>query len=277
MNIVLFSTLVSLATATLWLFIVYRMDKHEKEPIWLLVKVFLAGFLLSFVAGIINSINKEMFGVVGSHILVGFVEEGVKFLAVWWVVFGREEFDEPIDGVVYASAAALGFAFSENIDYNLLIITSLKEEATAALMMRSFMPLLHVLLASIWGYGLGYYKQYIGGKMMVLGMWFLAAVLHSAYDLTVGSVSYVMLATFAVLGLVFIYRMKHLNRISPKNSRRLISCPYCAKKIKENSLYCRYCGKHIFLLTSEIDLYCRHCRSPVREDWKFCVYCGSQI
>ncbi len=276
MNIVLTATLVSFAAAIVWFFIIYRMDKHEKEPIGLLAKVFFAGFALSFVAGIINAINDAIFGKTGSLILVGFVEEGIKFLAVWWVVFKHKEFNEPIDGIVYASAAALGFAFAENIEYNLMIIEIYKNEANGALMMRSFMPLLHVLIASIWGYGLGYYKRYISGKKTLIGTWILAAVLHSAYDLAVGEVAYVMILTFVILGIVFIVRMKHLNRISPKNNKHLITCPHCAMKIKENSLYCSHCGEHIFLFTSEVNLYCKVCQSPVNGDWKFCMHCGSQ-
>lgn len=256
---------------------VYRMDRHEKEPISLILKVFFTAFGLSFVAGIINTINQSLFGETGMFVLVGFIEEGVKFLAVWWIAFRHKAFNAPIDGIVYAAAAALGFAFAENIEYNLLIMLSYKDEASGALLMRSFMPLLHVLFASIWGYGLGYYKCYISGKKKLIGLWLLAAVLHSAYDLAVGEVAFVMLLTFVVLGVVFLFQIKHLNRISPKNNKYLISCPHCAEKIKENSLYCSYCGGHLLLLTSEINIYCKSCYSQVNSNWKFCMQCGTEI
>lgn len=243
----------------------------------LILKVFLSGFALSFVAGIINSINMALIGETGTYILVGFVEEGVKFLAVWWVAFRHKAFNAPIDGVVYASAAALGFAFAENIEYNLMIMAVYKDQAAAPLIMRSFLPMLHVLLASFWGYGLGYYKQYIGSKQKLIGMWLIAAVLHSAYDLAVAEVAFVMLFTFVLLGIVFVIKMKHLNRISPKNNAYLMSCPFCAKKIKENSLYCAHCGEHIFLLSDNAHRYCKTCHTQVNFQWKFCVSCGSNL
>lgn len=276
MNTIVLATFFSFLAAIVWFVIVYRMDRHEKEPISLILKVFFTAFGLSFVAGILNTINGSLFGETGMYILVGFVEEGVKFLAVWWVAFRHKAFNAPIDGIVYAAVAALGFAFAENIEYNLLIMLNYEDEASAALFMRSFLPLLHVLLASIWGYGLGYYKCYISGKGKLIGLWLLAAVLHSAYDLAVGEVAFVMLVTFIVLGIAFLLKMKHLNRISPKNNKYLMSCPYCAKKIKENSLYCNYCGQHIMVLISEINIFCKSCHSQVNQNWKFCIHCGSQ-
>jgi RsiW-degrading membrane proteinase PrsW (M82 family) len=277
MNQVLLATFFSFLAAIIWFVIVYRMDRHEKEPISLILKVFFAGFGLSFIAGILNEITEVLFGETGSYVFVGLVEEGVKFLAVYWVAFRHKAFNAHIDGIVYAAAAALGFAFAENIQYNLMIMSYYKDEASTALIIRSFLPLLHVLLASIWGYGLGYYKCYISGKGKLIGLWLLAAVLHSAYDLAVGEIAFVMLITFVVLGVAFLFKMKHLNRISPKNTKYLMSCPYCAEKIKENSLYCNHCGKHIMVLVSDIQIFCKTCQSQVNGKWQFCMQCGTKI
>jgi len=71
--------------------------------------------------------------------------------------------------------------------------------------------------------------------------------------------------------------MKHLNRISPRNDKYLMACPYCAEKIQSNSLYCSHCGKHIFLLSSDTRLYCTACEASVQSDWKFCMHCGSKL
>ena len=47
-------------------------------------------------------------------LVVGLVEEGAKILAVGGFARRRKEFDEPVYGIVYASAAAIGFASVEN-------------------------------------------------------------------------------------------------------------------------------------------------------------------
>ena len=50
----------------------------------------------------------------GQKVQKVFVEEGCKILVVYWVVWRRPEFDERMDGIVYASRAGLGFALVED-------------------------------------------------------------------------------------------------------------------------------------------------------------------
>ena len=52
-----------------------------------------------------------------AFIVAGFTEEFSKFLVVRTTIYKSPYFDEPIDGLVYSSAAALGFASLENIEY----------------------------------------------------------------------------------------------------------------------------------------------------------------
>jgi RsiW-degrading membrane proteinase PrsW (M82 family) len=278
MSALTISTLASFVAATVWLIIVYRMDRHEKEPVSLLARIFVAGFVLSFVAGVANTFHYKQYGETVALMLVGPVEEGVKFLAVWWIAFRHKAFNAPIDGVVYATAAALGFAFSENIDYNLLILRELHgPEAGGAMFVRGLMPLMHVLFASIWGYGLGYYRCRHAGKLHLVSWWLLAAILHSTYDLVVDKAALIMMVTFVVLGIFFLRRMRHLNRISPHNTSYLMTCPYCSKRIAENSLYCRYCGAYIFLPRDDTQIYCKSCHSPIDRQWIYCKHCGTKL
>src|SRR5262249_43986258 len=82
---------------------------------------------------------------------VGFSEEGSKFLGAWTLAKHRREFDEPVDGIVYGCASALGFAAIENIKYfaanrlSGLVVTG-----------RAFTSVpLHMFVGAIWGYALG--------------------------------------------------------------------------------------------------------------------------
>ena len=50
-------------------------------------------------------------------VAVGLVEEAVKFVPFLLVLAMTKEIDEPIDYLIYASNAALGFAFMENLEY----------------------------------------------------------------------------------------------------------------------------------------------------------------
>lgn len=108
---------------------VYWLDRYEKEPKILLGAAFLWGMLVA--AGGAFIIN-TVFGV-GIYIFTGsesaaelgtvsfiapIVEEFLKGSAVAIVFFlFRNEFDSILDGIVYASIVALGFAATENSFY----------------------------------------------------------------------------------------------------------------------------------------------------------------
>jgi len=110
-------------------YILYWLDRYEKEPIPLLIGVFAWGMVVA--AGgayVLNTIfGITIFSVTGSElaseiatgsISAPFVEEGLKGLAVLLVfLIFRREFDSILDGIVYAGIAALGFAATENALY----------------------------------------------------------------------------------------------------------------------------------------------------------------
>jgi RsiW-degrading membrane proteinase PrsW (M82 family) len=80
--------------------------------------------------------------------------EAAKVAAVW-PAFRSRHFDEPYDGIVYASAAALGFATVESA-----MLLQAHAESPALWMARVLFALpAHVFFASAWGWGLGRAKQ----------------------------------------------------------------------------------------------------------------------
>ena len=116
----------ALLPAAILLFYVYSKDKVEKEPIGLIARVFFLGALTGPVAAIVENV---LFGVfeaavpAGALLLVleyfvgvAAVEEALKFLALS-TVRKNPAFNYVFDGIVYAVAAALGFAALENVLY----------------------------------------------------------------------------------------------------------------------------------------------------------------
>lgn len=105
------------------------LDRYEKEPKLLLGAAFLWGVI---VAGGGAYILNTIFGI-GIYVLTGsegaaefgttsiiapIIEEGLKGLAVLAVFYMfRSEFDSVLDGIVYASITAMGFAAIENVLY----------------------------------------------------------------------------------------------------------------------------------------------------------------
>jgi RsiW-degrading membrane proteinase PrsW (M82 family) len=117
------------APALLFAYILYWLDRYEKEPKILLGGVFLWGAVVAagsaFIINTFLDLGVYLFTqsdwvteLAGGSIIAPIVEESLKGLAVFivFLVF-RKEFDSVLDGIVYAGVAALGFAAVENSYY----------------------------------------------------------------------------------------------------------------------------------------------------------------
>ncbi|MDW8267527.1 MAG: PrsW family glutamic-type intramembrane protease [Anaerolineae bacterium] len=122
------SLILALVPAAIWLAIFYAQDVREPEPKPLVLGVFLLGALLAQAVG--RPVTEGLFAVSRwmaaagplSHILaailiVGFTEMFLVYAAVRFSVYGLPEFDERVDGVIYGTAAALGYATVLNVAF----------------------------------------------------------------------------------------------------------------------------------------------------------------
>src|SRR5579883_2130282 len=155
----------ALLPAVLFAVLIYRTDKN-REPIWLVALTFAFGGLASGIAFYVVrkaahftglDVRSSVAGSTGSLLflftLVAPVREAAK-VAACWPAFRSRHFDEPYDGVVYASASALGFAAVENA------LVLYQHPTGGAWLARVFLALpAHVFFACTWGYGLGRAKE----------------------------------------------------------------------------------------------------------------------
>ena len=104
---------------------IYYADKVKKEPLKLLVLAFFLGALSCLPVGFVEGVYQETAGT-GTTWLgtffeaftgVALVEEGAKWLVLYWFFWRRKEFDEKFDGIVYAVCISMGFACLENLRY----------------------------------------------------------------------------------------------------------------------------------------------------------------
>ncbi len=123
------SGMIGFGTALVFAYVLYWLDRYEKEPLLLLGGVFLWGVIVAAgSAFLINTVlGVGIYVFTGSNfatdlatgsLIAPLVEETFKGLAVLGVflVF-RREFDSVLDGIIYAGVAALGFAATENTYY----------------------------------------------------------------------------------------------------------------------------------------------------------------
>src|SRR5262249_9859326 len=124
----LMAVLFAVPACFVYMWVPVLIDRFEPEPWWMLLMTFLWGALAATgIAYLLNTAagqaGQALAGRDGGEFLSSvvsapLVEEGAKGLALlglFW--FMRREFDGLVDGVVYATFAALGFAMTENILY----------------------------------------------------------------------------------------------------------------------------------------------------------------
>lgn len=117
----------SLVPAALWLIFFYQLDRLEPEPKGMVFNVFVVAILL--MAALQQPILQGLYQVsswlntsswyrlFGGILLIGVFEQYVVYLTVRFAVFDHREFDERVDGVIYATAAGLGVATVVNFVY----------------------------------------------------------------------------------------------------------------------------------------------------------------
>jgi RsiW-degrading membrane proteinase PrsW (M82 family) len=123
--LVLVGLVVALIPAAVWLTLFYREDRVEPEPRRLVLGVFACGALLATAVGIPLLDNVLQLGrwvgtnlpvqVLANICAVGLVPAALVYAAVRTTVYGSSEFDEATDGVIYGTAAGLGYATVLNI------------------------------------------------------------------------------------------------------------------------------------------------------------------
>jgi RsiW-degrading membrane proteinase PrsW (M82 family) len=197
-----------------WLFFVRRFDRTRPEPSWLVVATFALGGVAIVPAALVEIglaraspwLDPSLATLGGQPwalplsipvfaLAVGLVEEGAKLLGVWSLARRRPEFDEPVDGIVYGCAAALGFAAVENVKY-----FALGRMSGAIIALRTVMTVpAHMFFGAIWGYAMG--ARLVSRRVSILGFLALAAFAHGTFDALLSTDGAQLAATLVMLAL----------------------------------------------------------------------------
>jgi RsiW-degrading membrane proteinase PrsW (M82 family) len=194
---------------------VYWHDKHEKEPVVLLLKCFALGAATCIPAAIAESIFLDSHfldpetdtdlssAFIAAFVIVGFFEEWVKYLVLVLYAYRKPAFNEPFDGIVYAVMISLGFATLENIFY-----VAEGGIGTAVARMFTAVPM-HAAFGIFMGYFVGKakFQQQAGKWITRLQGLAIAVLLHGAYDFVLFQDESILL-TLSVLPLIiasFVY------------------------------------------------------------------------
>jgi RsiW-degrading membrane proteinase PrsW (M82 family)/RNA polymerase subunit RPABC4/transcription elongation factor Spt4 len=295
--------ILGLAPAIFWLWLIYRRDKYRPEPKRLVIRTFLLGIAVVIPVALIEvllalpllnvtdlaeeSLSQLSFGSMAyfSFIIVGFTEELFKFLVVWGTVYKSPYFDEPIDGLVYSSAAALGFASLENIGY-------LFSYGWQLILIRAPVSTLgHVLFSAMWGYPLALRKLKRPNATVLVWLGLLGSMVgHGLFDflalaqggsktlnipLLVG-----LIALFGGMIVLFVFLLIHSQKNSPfkdRNARLLVLCTNCKTRVPYYADFCPACGNKLTESRVNAPVFCGQCEAEVAHDANYCTSCGSRL
>lgn len=202
----------------------YNKDRHLPEPIGNLALCLLLGVASAAISmGLYISLDVvglrlDAVALADSNglalfayaiLAIGPIEEIAKMLPFLLVVMRFRAFDEPMDGLVYASFIGLGYAAVENYHY-LDFLTGW--EAVA----RGFAgPVIHILFASIWAWRvtLARLENRPVAVAATLGL-LLSAGLHGLYDYLVlrHPVAALPLAA-TMIAAIWIWRLRLMQRL----------------------------------------------------------------
>ena len=212
-----------IAPAIFWIFYFYYKDRYRPEPIVYLGLTYIFGILTAFACSrfytilpLIGLPDDPSF-MMGSHRIqflfysigvTGIVEEFFKFLPFLVIIATFRCFDEKIDGIVYASVIALGFASYENTVY--LVYMSGFELFGRAITS----PLTHTIFSSIWGYTVGnariHNKPIL--KASLTGI-LLAAFIHGIFNFFTTS-SALRILSVLVIFIIWVWRIRVMEKFS---------------------------------------------------------------
>ena len=246
---------VAVAPAIFLVYFLWLRDKFEREPLKLVWKAFWFGAFAVVPAFILEAYIMVPLGhALGyssgfestlwqAFIVAGLVEEACKAVFTRWAVWRNHNFNEPMDGIVYFGAGALGFATLENVLYVL-------QGGLATGLDRAFLSAPgHALFGVIMGYHFGLYRFGPAGSRgsnLLLGI-AVPVMLHGAYDVIALNIEnhlmsllmYPMVAYMWVQGLK---NIGHAQAVSPFNGETR-QCGTCNRAFAgQQYQYCPYCG-----------------------------------
>jgi len=208
---------------------VYKSDRVEREPAWLVISLVLLGMISTALAGAAEQLGDRILtsfleeGSLGYNALffflvVGPAEEGFKYAVLRWRTWRNPEFNCQYDGMVYAVFVALGFALWENIGYVLMfgMQTAVARALTAVPGHACFGVFMGVWYGIAKRYDL--YGEFDRSRRARRLCVCIPALLHGCYDFIASLESEVFVLVFlAFIVAMFITALRIVKRLSARD------------------------------------------------------------
>jgi RsiW-degrading membrane proteinase PrsW (M82 family) len=276
---------IGFAPGLFWLWRIYLRNHNRPDHKGLVARTFLLGVAVALpvlIAGMLvqgpgasrhasMTVEEAAFK---AFVVAGLVEEIGKFLIVRWTMFRSPYFDEPMRGLIYASAVALGFASIENVGYMI-------GHEPSVIVLRAFTATLgHVFFSSPWGYALGAARRRPEDRrtgLIVVGL-AMSVAGHGLYDFFLFcNMGVEGFATLAAAGAIFWGLLARAARVSPYRghvAQALAPCPACGLPGPASARFCTSCGQARPAASAQ---HCGKCLGSLIQGASYCNHCGARV
>jgi len=230
--IIFISALAAIIPMSLYLIIIWRFDRYEREPFKLVLANYFWGALGAVALALIASFAVNSFASLlikdkiqlehfGSMAIAPVVEEITKGLFLL-ITMSSRKFDNILDGIVYGGAIGLGFGMTENFLYFVTYNSSLPNWIALMVIRSLFSGVMHCLSTASLGafLGLAKFQSKIFKYITAFFGLFLAIGIHSIWNttLSVDGIEYV--GFVFLISSVFIFAI--IFKVSLNRERKLI-------------------------------------------------------
>lgn len=226
-----FIVLTAVIPALVLLYYIYKRDKYNREPAFMLVRGFLYGVVATSVslcfsmplrslgffsdapATWMDEVRVALFG-------AGIPEETAKLLMLWLLLRCNSYFNEHMDGVVYAVSVSLGFAALENVMY----VFSNLDNFFYVSVSRALLAIPgHFAFGVLMGYyySLAHFDRMHNRRINLLLIWLAPVAAHTAFDALL-MVMEVASQLSVVLFTAFLYLVHRLRMVSSRHIDELL-------------------------------------------------------
>lgn len=235
-TLIIAGIVLAIVPALLWIMAFYRQDL-EPEPKAYVFGMFLLGAVLA--KGIGEPVIRDLFavqnwifqntflGFLASILIIGMVQEFIKYAAVRYTIYNATEFDQPVDGIIYCASAGLGYATALNINY---ILTNGGVDLGVGAIVCAVEALAQASTAGVVGYFLGQAKfRKMGPLWLPVGL-LVAAALNGVISMTLELIPQLgtfgfnawaaLITAIIIAGGIFFFLLRTMQRLNRQTVAR---------------------------------------------------------
>ena len=215
----------------------FVLTDRFKEPKITIITVFFLGFLICLPAGILNQLSHDFFfngsdyskDLTGSFLGPAWAEELLKFSILYLIILKRDEFNEPMDGLVYGVVVSLGFATYENYTYVYEWASTVAKEENYDFLKfsyhvakaRSYSAIpMHGLNGAVMGYYFGLYA-FSGNKNYLALSLILPYLFHGFYNFLGWPYMMIIIVILIIFSLILHSNLRELQLAKKKEHENL--------------------------------------------------------